>query len=322
LQEIAKQAIEALSQTRNELGLAHAWRLLSYAHVLRCEWCEAETAIRRGLEHAQRAHDPREESTAVSWLLAAISHGPTEVRAALAECDVLRSAYRGDALLQARTGSHMAVLTAMDGRFDEARTAAASALESLAELGMTKVAAVARAAVSEIEMLAGDPAAAAAGLALAQAALEEAGERSMSSAAAAELARALCAGERFDAAAESLGQHPELVGHSDLMVRSTALDVEARLALHAARRDDALTHARAAVQVLERSDAINLRARALETLADVHAAAGDEPGAVAARKDALTLYRRKGNVAAAAQAEARSRRPTSPSSPRTTAGGT
>jgi hypothetical protein len=321
LREVARQTIDALSETGNERGLAHAWRLLSYSHVLRCEWSEAEQAIRRGLEHARQAHDTREESTAAAWLLAAISNGPTDVRTGLAECDEVRAAYPNDAVLQARTGCQMAALMAMAGRFAEARMAATSALESLEALGMTKVAAVSRAASSEIEMLAGDPAAAAAGLLLAHSALEQAGERSMASASASELARALCAQEEYGAAAEWIGRHPELVDDSDLMVRSTALGVEAQLALHAGRMDDALAQARAAVHALEHTDAINLRARALETLAVVRAASGDEPGAATDRKDAVALYRRKGNVAAAAQAEARSLLPTSGSSPRTTAGG-
>ena len=60
--------------------------------------------------------------------------------------------------------------------------------------------------------------------------------------------------------------------------------------------DRALALARDAVSLAARTDFLNLHGQALLDLAEVAAAAGDEPAAADARAAAADLFRRKGNV--------------------------
>ena len=74
----------------------------------------------------------------------------------------------------------------------------------------------------------------------------------------------------------------------------------ARLAAHRGQHDEAVALARAAVELAEQTDMLNLRARIWLALAEVQRAAGNGAEADAAVATALELYEQKGNVAAAA----------------------
>jgi ATP/maltotriose-dependent transcriptional regulator MalT len=78
------------------------------------------------------------------------------------------------------------------------------------------------------------------------------------------------------------------------------LAARARLAAHSGELAEALTLARHAVELAERSDMLNLRARVWLALAEVQRARGQTAEADAAVADAIRLYGEKGNVAAAA----------------------
>ena len=82
------------------------------------------------------------------------------------------------------------------------------------------------------------------------------------------------------------------------------LAIEARLAAHQGRLEEALTLARSAVAEAEPWDSLGFKAWTWSVLAEVRQARGEAAEADAATATAIDLYERKGNVAAAARLRA------------------
>ena len=197
---LAGDAIPTLTEGHRHRGLAHAWRLTALAGTFDCRWGDVEQALRCALEHAERAGDLREQATLVSWLVAALYNGPARAAEAIRECESMLARFAGDPVVEARMACHLAVLLAMRGRFDVAHETADRSTTVLEERGLRTPCAVARAVVSEIDMLRGDPASAERQLIAAYEALASSGEDAIADAAALDIARALCAQGRFSEA--------------------------------------------------------------------------------------------------------------------------
>src|SRR5262249_3271952 len=153
--------------------------------------------LRHALEHAQEGGDRREQTTIVSWLAAALYNGPTPAGEAIRQCGSLLAQFADDPVVQARTGCHLAVLIAMTGRIDDARKMVQATTELLDRRSLRTPSAIARAVMSEVEMLAGAPVTAGEQLIDAHRVLERSGEQTIATAAAFEIARALCARGEF-----------------------------------------------------------------------------------------------------------------------------
>ena len=85
-------------------------------------------------------------------------------------------------------------------------------------------------------------------------------------------------------------------------MQAVGLCVEARLAASAGRFDEAVGFARQGVELVEPTDALNLRAETLATLGETFELAGLYEQAQAWRELAVNCYAAKGNFVAAAQA--------------------
>jgi hypothetical protein len=79
------------------------------------------------------------------------------------------------------------------------------------------------------------------------------------------------------------------------------LAAEARLAGHRGEHTEAVRRAQRAVELAERSDRLNLKARVWLVLSEVQHGSGQHENGDAAVAEALRLYEKKGNVAAAAR---------------------
>jgi tetratricopeptide (TPR) repeat protein len=211
----------------------------------------------------------------------------------------------------------------MRGHVPVARELIARARALAEELGLeaTLAAGVLRDA-AEIELLAGDAAAAERALREACDTLERRGDWGHYASVAPLLVDALHGLGRVDEATAALDLAAE---------RTLADDLEARLRQHRARaillaeggaRDlrEAERHARAAVELAAQSDYLNDHAAALATLSGVLRLAGRPDEASAAAEEATELYERKGNVAwrrqRAVQAEPCDETPARPRGPR------
>jgi tetratricopeptide (TPR) repeat protein len=193
---------------------------------------------------------------------------------------------------------------AMLGRFDEARELYRQGKEALDELGLEIHAAGASQEYSEIEMLAGDPAAAARQLRSDYDELTRMGERYLLSTIAGELARAHYFDDDLEAALEMTRVAEDLSAEDDIGSQALWRSVRARVLARRGETEAAIELAQEAIEVLEESDVLVRQADALLDLADVLELAGDHEHASKTLGDAAALLERKGNVVALEQVAA------------------
>ncbi len=256
-------------------------------------------------------------------LAQALAYGPTPVPEAIRRCEQLRleagSAastatdaeadringrrwLNRDRGVEAAIASTLAELRAMEGDFDEARALCARAQALYDELGLRFMRATRCIAPAAVELLAGDPGAAAEELRWGYQALEAMGERGVRSTVAAFLAHALVAdgryeeGERFSEISEQDAAAADVVTHVVWRnARARAL----------ARRDDlagAERLAREGVALARSTDFLDLQAGALLSLAEVMGIRGQAQPAAELVEAARETYERKGNIVAARNA--------------------
>ena len=195
-----------------------------------------------------------------------------------------------------------ALALAMLGRFDEARTIVLAARAALADRGASVQAAVtAGISCAEVELLAGDPAAAVRAGEEACRLLEEMGERSFRSTAAALLARAYFELGRLDDA-ELWADHAAALGASDDALTQLLLrQVRARTLSLRGKHGEAARIAQDAVAIAESSEMLNEQAGSYADLGDVLFLAGRREDGTAALEEALGRYERKGNLVMASR---------------------
>jgi tetratricopeptide (TPR) repeat protein len=188
----------------------------------------------------------------------------------------------------------------MQGRFDDARLLIADADTAAQELGleMVRAAGVLRAA-GEIELLAGDTAAAERAFREAYETLERGQDWGHLASVAPLLALALLAQGRTDEAERPLELTSRWILDDDSDAQITFLRARARLAALKGDPADAEALARRAVERATKGDDLNAHGAALVDLAEALQLRGRRDEATAALRDALGLYERKGNVVAA-----------------------
>ncbi len=238
-------------------------------------------------------------------LLRAAAIGPMPVDQAVARCEAIISESPGDPVTEAVAANALAYLNAMAGRFAEARELSARSREILEDLGLTLTLPTLDAWAGQVEMLAGDAAAAERLWRRAYQALEGLGEKGNLSTVAAFLAEAVYAQGRDDEAAELTGISESLMSRDDVTSYISWRSVRAKVAARRREGDLGEALAREAVSAARESDWPHLRGAACEALAEVLAATGRKKEARKAAKQALALYEAKGSVAAADRLRAR-----------------
>ena len=192
-------------------------------------------------------------------------------------------------------------LYALRARFGDARTAVGQSIELYAEAGMAAHGAGTTYTLAEIELAAGDPAAAEAAVRPGYEAFTAMGEKSFRAGGAVYLGRAVYAQGRYDEAQEFTNVVKDC-GEPQEEIEWRAL--QAKLL---ARRDasaDALALGHEAVALARRGDSLIHIPRTLTDLAEVLSLLGLERDAAEALEEALSLHERKGNLAGAEQAQA------------------
>jgi ATP/maltotriose-dependent transcriptional regulator MalT len=154
-----------------------------------------------------------------------------------------------------------------------------------------------------VALLAGDAVSAEAVLQSGYAALNEMGERALLATTAALLARALFLLGNLDEALTFAGAARD-AADDDLSAQILGHTVQAQVLAHRGETTAADRLSAEAVAMAAKTDWLGDHADALMVRADVLRAAGDFVGAEAARRAALDLYERKGNVMAADRARA------------------
>jgi ATP/maltotriose-dependent transcriptional regulator MalT len=267
-------------------------------------WGAREAALEQALEHARRAGDRREEADILGSLGLTLYWGPTPADEAIVRCRELLAKSNGDRVLRARIQAVLAGLSAMQGRFDEARDYYAQSKSILSELGLKVLLAVHTLAGGTTELLADEPARAEKELRWGFDLLDEMGATRPLATVAPVLAQAVYAQGRLDEAEELTHASEEAAAPDDIASQVLWRTVRAKVAAGGGAGDDAEELAREAVELAAPTDSTNLYADALLSLAEVLGALGKQHEARDAASTALALYTAKGNVISAAVAGA------------------
>jgi tetratricopeptide (TPR) repeat protein len=299
LLELATAAIPVFESAGDNRALGRAWYCV--AHVrggFYCEYGAMEEAAERVAACYRRGG--WSFSGAVDLLGLALSFGPRPVDEAIARLE-LTAGDCGDRDVEANANIWLGWLEAMRGNFDLARAHVEGARTAFRELGLTAgVVDSCGRALGMIESLAGSPATAARSLRDACSFLQELHNAApVLATRAAELAAALYEQESYDEATEWLGIASQSAGEDDLDAALTRQPVEAKLRAKQGDVQEAERVARANVALAERTDALNRQADALLALAEVLDLAGSPDESRECLRQALALYERKGNLAAA-----------------------
>ena len=295
----ATAAISLFEVSADHESLAMAWRLLAWAHGTRCNYRDATEAAGRAVEEAGLAGDQRQSRRAASQYAVASLYGPMPVEDAVRSCEAILEEASGDRRTLGLVMSILARLRAMQGDFDGARTLYTNARLTLEEMGNSVVACSTALDSCGVEMLAGDPAAAERELRRDYEALSAMGERYLLSTLAGELARAVYAQDRYDEALEFTETARDLSADDDITSQALWRLIQGKVLARRGQTDEAMQLADEAIALLRQTDASVVRDEGLLDVAEVMRLSGDPVRAREHLAEALELFERKGNLAAA-----------------------
>jgi tetratricopeptide (TPR) repeat protein len=253
--------------------LAKAWRMVAWVHAPAYRWEAAAAAQQRALEHARRAGDRRLEARMASAYSQSLCVGPTPTSVAIPECEALLAGGLGHQQSEALIRNALALLVALNGEFDRARTLCREARLMLHDLGASVLATTASLYLAQVELLADAPEAAEAEVRPDYERLQAMGEVFFRSSVGAVLARALFAQGKLDEAERIAVESQELANDDDVEVASPARSVRAKVQSRRGAHADATRLAEEAVALIPGHDAPLLLAEALVDLAEVYAPA-------------------------------------------------
>jgi DNA-binding SARP family transcriptional activator len=203
--EIAERAMQVFERAGDESGLSRAWLELAEIHWTRCRVGEMEQALERGLAHAERAAVPMMRARLLRTLAHAAVMGPRPVGDAIHRCNAILERVSDDILSATFTRTRLAVLEAMRGHFDRARTLWRESQQRLHDIGLNVTASLDEVYRAFIELMCETPEDVVPELAQACVALEKIGERGGLSTVAALQARLLYVQGRYDECEQYLG---------------------------------------------------------------------------------------------------------------------
>jgi tetratricopeptide (TPR) repeat protein len=291
---VADEAIEVFERAHDDGGLARAWLHVAWAHWIESRSAEMEPALERALEHAERAGERRERSRALTYLARCSVYGPRPVDDAIRRCHAILERAGGDVPARAFTEAMLAVLEAMDGRFQDARTRWRRSKHKLAELGLSHTVAVIQISYAFIELLDGTPVDAVAEVTDACATFESIGDHGRLSSAAAVLARLHYAQGRYEAAEHYSRAAEDAASLEDVEPQVLWRGTRAKILARAGQAKAAEALSNTAVELAQATDFLMLYGDALIDRAELMAHLGRTESAKRDLDQAIAVYRRKG----------------------------
>jgi tetratricopeptide (TPR) repeat protein len=299
LAALIAQALPVLHEAGDDAALYICHSALGQVGNMRGQMDAGLEAYERAAVHARQAGLPHED---LGWRATLRFMGTTPVAAVLAWLDANEPREGRNFWLR----SNRAKALAMVGRFDEARAILADSRTVLAERGSGILLGTTLGIDSvEVELWAGNSAAAAEFGAEGCRLLDGLGEHSILSTAAGMLAQALYALDRLEEAdgwairAEGLG------ASDDAITQMLWRQVRAKVLARRGEPAEAERLARDAVALCEKTDMLDPQGDVYADFAEVLSLAGLPKEAAAALEQALARYERKGNVVMAGRARAR-----------------
>jgi DNA-binding SARP family transcriptional activator/tetratricopeptide (TPR) repeat protein len=295
----ARRALDAFSAVDDARSLAKAWELLAWGHWLECHAAATEEALAHSLEHARRASDARTTAQSLHLTVGAAVFGPRPVPDAIARCEEILQDGRQKRVTASALRA-LAALKAMAGEFDEARWLLGRFAAIVEDLGLRVTAASAAETYAEVELLAGEPAAAEARLRPAYSELVAMGETSTSVNLAALLAQALHAQGRDE---EAAAVSDVSLQEDDVSAHVHLFTARARALAAIGRREEAERLAENAVELARKTDFLVMHGEALTALAEVLRENGSPAEARALLNEALELFRAKQHLVSSKRTE-------------------
>jgi tetratricopeptide (TPR) repeat protein len=293
------EAVPEFEDAGDDVALRVAYEALGRVRNMHAQMDALRDAYERAAAHAQRAGSPDEYLASRAY---ARFSGTTPVSELLAWLDEQEARGMRDRRLDVRRSLALAML----GRFDEARSIMADVRTKVAERGGgLELADVLGRDSMNLELLAGDPAAAAESGSEALRLYDELGERSFASTVAGQLAQALSELDRLDEAETWAARAAELGASDDAMTQMLWRQVQAKVLARGGEHAEAERLAREAVAIGEETDMLNYLAGAYGDLGEVLGLAGRADEAAAAFAEALARYERKENLVMAERTRAR-----------------
>jgi class 3 adenylate cyclase/tetratricopeptide (TPR) repeat protein len=135
LRQEAERAIPILEAAGGEDGLVEAWRRIAWLNQLDLRMRDAEVALTRLLELAERAGDRSAQRSARGSLIEVLAEGPTPISEGIRRSEELLASVTEGSPEAILLGGTAATLYGAQGRFDEARAAIARTLAVLEQFG-------------------------------------------------------------------------------------------------------------------------------------------------------------------------------------------
>ncbi|MFB3737500.1 MAG: adenylate/guanylate cyclase domain-containing protein [Candidatus Velamenicoccus archaeovorus] len=305
--ELAEDAIRLFEELGDERGLALAWLKLGVVRFWLGRSTTAATALEHALAHAEASGDRGMVAICLDWLPSTYWNGTTPTSVGIQRCtEILARAEherRATWLAQMVRG----VLHARRGGFDEARIDHDRATASLLEMGQRVIAAAHTMARGDIELLAGDPAAAVRVLEAGSEELERFGESGFRSTVRSILGVAYVELGRFEDARRVVDETEAAVIADDIDPQIRVRAVRALLDARAGHRDAAIASLDGALELAGPTDWSDIRGETLMMASRVHELLGDRAAARRAVEEALALFDQVESLVQAARARDRLR---------------
>jgi class 3 adenylate cyclase/tetratricopeptide (TPR) repeat protein len=299
----AERAIPVFEQAGDELGLARAWDLLASLHHGQGRTAAAQEAWERSIEHARRAGSRRDELSGMTWLASVALWGPTPRVQARERCEEILERVKGHLDEEAHVLALLGCLSALEGRFDDARALHARRSAIFDELGLEVTSAWASHTAGWVEMLAGDAAAAGRILRRGYETLERTGARTQLQVVGSYLARALTMQGRYREA-ESLALTIEQLDPTGIAEIALARGARAKAVAELGRAEEGERLGREAVALIDRTEFLIDRADTRMDLAEVLQLSGRLDEAADLLAEAEQLHEQKGNDVSAVRTRA------------------
>jgi class 3 adenylate cyclase/tetratricopeptide (TPR) repeat protein len=300
----AEQAIPVLERHGDDGALARAWEVVHRVHWLHGHLSAARAASERGLFHAERGRDERQQGRHRIGRTASAHFG-------FASLDEVDEEMERDLAWARRTGSlwfealgvqALGTHQAARGDVVEGKELIARGMSIVSELGMRLFAA--GLVANWIWFVTDNPAVAEVHLRESFEALVKAGEKGVFSTVAANLAEALYRQGRYDEAEDLLSVSVAAGADDDVTTQVLARAIQAKLLARRNQLNEAEVVAREAVALAAETEYVDLRGESLLALGEVLRLAGHPGDGAETVQKALDLWEAKGNMRFAARARA------------------
>jgi ATP/maltotriose-dependent transcriptional regulator MalT len=299
------EAATAILDSAGDLeGLAEAWLLTGGLRSWLGESPAAQQAYERALDYARQSGNHWARVRAIGWLSGLLQQLPIPADAATARAEQLLQEAGGDPWAEAGIVGSLSLLYAYAGRFADARDAFARAWSVFAGFGAKMAWAGGALHGGQIELVAGDPAAAERYLREGYEALRAMGARGYLSTVAGVLAEAVYLQGRFDEAQRLTEEAEALAAADDVDAQARWRATRAKLLAHCGQFPAARRLAAEAVTLMSSTSWAVLHAEALMAQAKVNRLAGARDQAETSLRAALSIYEDRHALPLAEQARA------------------